>query len=91
MICYLQAEHGADSQVILIGIDLDERLHSPSYKCIQRANIKLTKKEIVKRCLYNSCIVKCKTVEEAFKLSNEYAPEHLILQIEDAHSYIRIG
>ncbi|KAF0276145.1 hypothetical protein FOG50_03001 [Hanseniaspora uvarum] len=85
-----QAEHGVDSQVILIGIDLDDDFTAKLQNAIKEQTLNLPRKEIVKRCLYNSCIVKCKTVEEAFKLSNEYAPEHLILQIEDAHSYVKL-
>lgn len=83
-----QAEHGVDSQVVLIGIDLDDEYLASLQNAIKEQTLNLPRKEIVKRCLYNSCIVNCETVEEAFKLSNEYAPEHLILQIEDAHSYV---
>lgn len=85
-----QAEHGVDSQVVLIGIDLNDEYLKKLQAAIKEQTLRLPRKEIIKRCLVNSCIVNCKSAEEAFKLSNEYAPEHLILQLENAHSYVHL-
>ncbi|XBW37363.1 hypothetical protein QEN19_002943 [Hanseniaspora menglaensis] len=85
-----QAEHGVDSQVVLIGIDLNEQYLAKLQSAIKQQTLRLPRKEIIKRCLVNSCIVNCKSVEEAFKLSNDYAPEHLILQLENAQSYVNL-
>ncbi|KAL6929222.1 hypothetical protein ACO0SA_002562 [Hanseniaspora valbyensis] len=83
-----QAEHGVDSQVVLIGVNLTEAYLAKLQNAIKEQTLRLPRKEIIKRCLVNSCIVNCTSVEEAFKLSNDYAPEHLILQLKDAHSYV---
>ena len=48
----------------------------------------LPRKDIVAKCLAHSYILLAKTYKEAFDLSNQYAPEHLILQIDDAPSYV---
>ncbi|EGW30658.1 histidine biosynthesis trifunctional protein [Spathaspora passalidarum NRRL Y-27907] len=83
-----QAEHGIDSQVILIGIDLSDSKLKEYQDAVARQASVLPRKEIVAKCLSHSYILLVKTYEEAFELSNKYAPEHLILQIENAKSYV---
>jgi histidinol dehydrogenase len=72
-----QAEHGADSQVILV---------STSEEVIQKVNSELElqiamlpRKEIAMQALQNSKSILVKTLEQGIDLLNEYAPEHLII------------
>ncbi len=79
-----QAEHGADSQVVLVaneGFDLSG-LETELKKQLDQ----LPRKEIAAKALQNSFILKVDTVEDAISFSNEYAPEHLIINIENADS-----
>lgn len=83
-----QAEHGVDSQVILIGVDLSKKKLTEIELAIRKQAEALPRKDIVSKCLAHSSILMVDTYEEAFSLSNKYAPEHLILQIEDASKYV---
>lgn len=83
-----QAEHGVDSQVILIGVGLSEKKLAEFEEAITRQASVLPRKEIVAKCLAHSFSLLVDTYQEAFDLSNKYAPEHLILQIENAESYV---
>lgn len=77
-----QAEHGPDSQVILVtsSVDLSRRV---KYE-IKNQMEQLPRKEIAKKALENSKIIVVKTEEEAIHILNEYAPEHLILSCKNA-------
>lgn len=83
-----QAEHGIDSQVILIGVDISEKKLQEIQEAVTKQSEVLPRREIVSKCLAHSYTLLVKSYEEAFKLSNEYAPEHLILQIENASSFV---
>ncbi|RLV90330.1 Histidine biosynthesis trifunctional protein [Spathaspora sp. JA1] len=83
-----QAEHGIDSQVILIGVDLSEAKLKEYQDAVKRQAEILPRKEIVAKCLSHSFILLVKNYDDAFELSNKYAPEHLILQIENAKSFV---
>lgn len=85
-----QAEHGVDSQVILIAVDLDEKeLEAIENELHQQANA-LPRVDIVRGSIEHSVTFIVKTVEEALNLSNEYAPEHLILQLENAEDVVSL-
>ena len=77
-----QAEHGADSQVVLVAIegfklsDLEEEL--------EEQLMALPRKELASKALEHSFIMKVNTLDEALNFSNEYAPEHLIINIRNA-------
>ena len=76
-----QAEHGADSQVILITTShkvIDDVLQE-----VDRQLDRLPRKEIAQRSLQNSRIILVRDKKEAIELSNAYAPEHLVIQTED--------
>ena len=77
-----QAEHGPDSQVILVtsSADLSRRIKSE----IKIQLEKLPRKEIAKQSLEKSKIVLVKNDNEAIEILNEYAPEHLILSCKNA-------
>nr|AAA33588.1 his-3 [Neurospora crassa]prf//1202293A gene his 3 [Neurospora crassa] len=83
-----RAEHGVDSQVILIAIDLDEEHLQAIEDEVHRQATELPHVQIVRGSIAHSITVQIKTVEEAMELSNKYAPEHLILQIKEAEKAV---
>lgn len=76
-----QAEHGIDSQAILI--TTSEKIMTDVETEIATQLAQLPRKNIAAEALKNSMLVLVKDSEEAVKLSNAYAPEHLIIQTED--------
>ncbi|KAL3471998.1 histidinol dehydrogenase-domain-containing protein [Aspergillus californicus] len=83
-----QAEHGVDSQVILIAIDLNEKELEAIEDEVDRQARALPRMDIVKGSLEHSVTFVVKDIDEAMALSNDYAPEHLILQIENAEAVV---
>jgi len=84
-----QAEHGVDSQVILIAVGLDEaQLAAIEDQLHTQANA-LPRVDIVRGAIEHSITLVVDTIEEAMKLSNDYAPEHLILQLDNAESVVQ--
>ncbi|KAK4188506.1 histidinol dehydrogenase-domain-containing protein [Podospora australis] len=83
-----QAEHGVDSQVILIAIDLSDAELAAIEDELHRQAMELPRVDIVRGSIAHSLTVKVKTVDEAMEISNKYAPEHLILQIKDAEKAV---
>jgi len=75
-----QAEHGIDSQAILV--TTSTQTADATLSEIERQLAVLPRAEIAKAALDNSYIVVVNTLEEAMSFSNEYAPEHLILATE---------
>ena len=73
-----QAEHGADSQSILM--TTDDALVAPVQAEIERQLTLLPRRELVEKSLSQSKIVVLKDYDELMALTNEYAPEHLIIQ-----------
>jgi phosphoribosyl-ATP pyrophosphohydrolase / phosphoribosyl-AMP cyclohydrolase / histidinol dehydrogenase len=79
-----QAEHGVDSQVVLIAIDLDDgRLQAIEDELHAQASA-LPRVDLVRGSIQHSVTLVVKDIEEAMALSDEYAPEHLILQVQNA-------
>ncbi len=78
-----QAEHGPDSQVIFV-TDNEEKL-SEVEQAVQEQLQDLPRKDITERALEYSKLVLVKDMDEAIEFSNEYAPEHLILQTQNAN------
>ncbi|MGB8192594.1 MAG: histidinol dehydrogenase [Chitinophagaceae bacterium] len=76
-----QAEHGADSQAILI--TTSERVFQGVLNEIQTQVEDLPRKEIAQKALEHSQVILVKHMSEAIAIANEYAPEHLILACED--------
>ncbi|MBV5282369.1 MAG: histidinol dehydrogenase [Paludibacter sp.] len=72
-----QAEHGVDSQSILITIS--EKLVDLVLEQVELQVEQLPRKELARKSLKNSKIIVVKTLEEAVEMTNEYAPEHLII------------
>lgn len=76
-----QAEHGADSQAVLI--TTSERLLNEVIACMDRQTEALERKEFIRKSLDNSKMILVGSLEEAMELSNIYAPEHLIIATEN--------
>jgi histidinol dehydrogenase len=72
-----QAEHGADSQVILV--TTSDTLAQKTIAAIHEQLEKLPRKELAAKALKNSIAILVKNLDEAIDFSNQYAPEHLIL------------
>ena len=72
-----QAEHGADSQVLLV--TTTENLIEKTLEQIEIQIEKLPRKESARKALDNSRIILVKNLDEAIAVTNEYAPEHLII------------
>ena len=76
-----QAEHGIDSQVLLITTS-ESKLNEVMAET-ERQLALLPRQEIAAKALDNSRYVLVSSVGEMIQLSNLYAPEHLILQVKD--------
>ncbi|GME36619.1 Histidinol dehydrogenase conserved site [Neofusicoccum parvum] len=79
-----QAEHGVDSQVVLIAVDLNEQELQAIEDELHKQAMALPRVDIVRGAIEHSVTLVVKDINEAMVLSNMYAPEHLILQVEDA-------
>lgn len=79
-----QAEHGTDSQVLLI--TTSEQMLGKVEQEVNRQLELLPRKEIAAKTLVNSQMVLVSSIDDAIALSNLYAPEHLILQTCDFES-----
>lgn len=76
-----QAEHGVDSQVVLI--TTSSKVIDDVQQEVDRQLQQLPRKEIAQRALENSRIILVRDKKEAIDFSNAYAPEHLVIQTED--------
>ena len=76
-----QAEHGVDSQAILITTSVE--LQQAVKVEVERQLALLPRKEIAEKSLANSKLIVVDSMAEAIELTNAYAPEHLIIETED--------
>ena len=76
-----QAEHGVDSQVVLVTTS-EKLLEEVEYE-VQHQLSRLPRWEIAEKSLANSKLILAKDMDEAIELTNEYAPEHLIIETKD--------
>lgn len=81
-----QAEHGPDSQTILVSDSED--LISKTKTAIESQLELLPRAEIAQKALANSRFILATSLDEAIEISNQYAPEHLIVQVENARQYL---
>jgi histidinol dehydrogenase len=81
-----QAEHGVDSQVVLVTTDAKLAISVQNEVEIQLAE--LSRAETAAAALENSRIIIAADRASAIAISNRYAPEHLILQIENARDVV---
>lgn len=76
-----QAEHGADSQAMLV--TSAESIVSPVVDAIQQQLSELSRKDITAKALEHSRIIVLKDEQEVIAFTNMYAPEHLIIQTKN--------
>ena len=79
-----QAEHGGDSQVVLVAVN--KQIVEKIILEIQAQLPSLPRKEIVENSFLNRRFLVIESVETAFDFLNQYAPEHLIIASEDAEA-----
>jgi histidinol dehydrogenase len=77
-----QAEHGVDSQVLLVSTN--ETIISETNLEVDKQLAKLSRREIAAKSLENSKAILVKNLDEAIEILNEYAAEHLIIATENA-------
>jgi histidinol dehydrogenase len=77
-----QAEHGADSQVILVTAS-EELMESVCNEVIKQVQL-MARKKIALKALENSKFIMLHSLEECIDFSNHYAPEHLIISASNA-------
>lgn len=81
-----QAEHGADSQVILV--TPSETLAKQTALSIEKQLAQLPRAETARKALSHSRTFIADSIEQAVEISNEYAPEHLVVQVENARDLL---
>ena len=81
-----QAEHGVDSQVVLITTS-EKLLDEVEYE-VQHQLSRLPRWQIAEKSLANSKLILVKDMDEVIELTNEYAPEHLIIETK---SYMELA
>ena len=80
-----QAEHGADSQVIFLCND--KNLIDKVESALETQTAALERRELAEKALANSRFILFDTLDECIDFSNLYAPEHLILAIDEFEIY----
>lgn len=83
-----QAEHGADSMVVLVAIGLSKSQLSAVEDEIHRQASLLPRGNIVVKALANSYVIQFDTLSEAMDFTNDYAPEHLILYTSESSKVV---
>lgn len=77
-----QAEHGADSQVFLV-TDSESIINQTKLELEQQLQL-LPRADIARKALANSSLILTNSLSQSIEVSNLYAPEHLIVQTQDA-------
>jgi histidinol dehydrogenase len=81
-----QAEHGPDSQVLLLSDDATQLDAVDRELAVQLA--RLPRADVARQALSSSCAIRVDAIEDAFAISNEYAPEHLILALRQPRDWL---
>lgn len=81
-----QAEHGRDSQVILVA--LSRTFAESVLQAIESQLATLSRREIAEAAIANSRFLVADDLSEAVDISNAYAPEHLILQVSEPRALL---
>lgn len=81
-----QAEHGPDSQVILVTVS--QKTAEDTFREVEKQLAVLPRKAIAEKSLAHSVEIVASDIKEACEISCRYAPEHLILQVADPDAYI---
>ncbi|KAI9090554.1 histidine biosynthesis trifunctional-protein [Phlyctochytrium arcticum] len=83
-----QAEHGTDSQVVLVAVNLTPAALTAIENEVRNQGEVLPRSDIVREAISKSYTLEVRTMEEAMDFSNRYAPEHLILHMENAERWV---
>lgn len=83
-----QAEHGSDSQVVLV--TTSEKLLQQVATELQQQVLSLPRAIISQQALNNSFAILMSNIEDCFEFSNIYAPEHLIIACDNPRKYIAL-
>ncbi|WP_205680362.1 histidinol dehydrogenase [Brenneria alni] len=81
-----QAEHGPDSQVILL--TPDATIAKAVADAVEQQLTQLSRAEIARQALSGSRVIVASDLEQCIKISNQYGPEHLIIQTRDAEKWV---
>ncbi|MTI74850.1 MAG: histidinol dehydrogenase [Stenotrophomonas sp.] len=81
-----QAEHGPDSQVLLLSDDAT--LIAAVRGEVERQVARLPREAIARQALAASLLLQVASIEQAFSISNRYAPEHLILALRQPRDWL---
>jgi histidinol dehydrogenase len=81
-----QAEHGPDSQVLLVCTDAS--LAEAARQAVAKALPALPRREIIAQALAHSAVIVVDDLDTAFEIANRYAPEHLIIQVNNPRQYV---
>jgi histidinol dehydrogenase len=81
-----QAEHGPDSQVVLLTDDRE--VAEQVARQVEEQVSLLPREETARKALTSSRLVVTRDLAEAFRISNEYAPEHLILALREPEAWL---
>ena len=81
-----QAEHGPDSQVILLTPDL--KMAQAVGEAVERQLQTLSRSEIARQALASSRLIVAKDIAQCIEISNAYGPEHLILQTREPEQLV---
>ncbi|MEI4517544.1 MULTISPECIES: histidinol dehydrogenase [unclassified Stenotrophomonas] len=81
-----QAEHGPDSQVLLLTDDADMLARVEAQVQVQLAQ--LSRADIAAQALQSSRLILVDSLVQAFQISNRYAPEHLILALREPRDWL---
>jgi histidinol dehydrogenase len=81
-----QAEHGADSQVVLV--TTDSALAEKVAKEIEKQITELPRKELAQEALNNSLSLQFNNQQDLIEFVNEFAPEHLIINTIDCDQFV---
>lgn len=81
-----QAEHGPDSQVVLVSNG--NAMLDAAIDAVGRQVARLPREAIAREALAASLAIRADSLEQSFEISNQYAPEHLILALRDARGWL---
>ncbi|MGR5227978.1 histidinol dehydrogenase [Photobacterium damselae subsp. damselae] len=81
-----QAEHGPDSQVVLV--TPDETIAQQTAIEIEKQLAELSRSTIADKALTSSLLIVAQDIEQCIAISNQYGPEHLIVQTEDPRALL---
>lgn len=81
-----QAEHGPDSQVLLVS-DSDALLEAVALELASQC-VRLSRAAITRQALAHSSSIRVESIAQAFEVSNRYAPEHLIVHVREPRDWL---